>query len=872
MPHSKMNTPDLRAPILLNLTRNREGIIACVSEWTDQGVPTITTIALDRLPDAVYPQRGVLLDDWRALGCAREIEPVWPAFWRLFWATFSESNESAPAPMPQRVAPPARPVATAAHPRAFRGTKFKPPKPPLVSLDLQAWLADDRLLDGFFARHDFDRWPMTGPDGALWAVDHSDVATPTVASLLAKSGAAGETSLPSVYRRHFLWSLRTQAGNKHLAWLAIWRALGAPTDGKLLAILARLCALDASAHAWAELALGLPGERQPIFLLQLLRHEAFRFPITAMTGEQLGALNALADGDAHFDALLDIALENLGRGVSIAYTLIGAHLPDGTASVESTTRGLRTDSHCDDVPVPAIGCMLATLGDGGAHWARNAWEYCAKLPGFGRILTDTSWESMSSETADRWLMLFRVGEWEFDNPALRKKQWQVRLALFPLLHSQLLALPGERREKFVGMLVDYFWSWDNPKSLHDSLQVLLPMLARLCQPPFQARATGNDVVAAIAFNLPESAWRQLLAIPDRTWLVAERSCRRSNDATLIRYGLSSLAEAAPGFLLQALAFAPKRLMRSMSLLGCLEYNTRRRFLAQVARVPWFETRWDQIGPLEACKAILAHCREYELDSPLPRRLREHLAGTVTLNEAQIARHCRITLTRLPSTQLAALDAMAWREIDGPFNLRAQSEAASHAVRLHASVDGGNRKTLRRFLRAYANGDAHNYLDHPLNAAWHARHPRVNTAIWNSATVRECVEGSQVSISIESDPLEVLMLGSYVGSCLGLGGLCEYSAVACLVDANKQVAYARDAAGRVVARQLLAIDESDRLVCFEVYPHTVDASLKQAFKRFNSALANALSLDLYRDDDAVPYEIQIILAKEWWDDGHWAIDL
>lgn len=126
----------------------------------------------------------------------------------------------------------------------------------------------------------------------------------------------------------------------------------------------------------------------------------------------------------------------------------------------------------------------------------------------------------------------------------------------------------------------------------------------------------------------------------------------------------------------------------------------------------------------------------------------------------------------------------------------------------------------------------------------------------------------VTIALETDPLEVLMLGTYVGSCLGLGGVCDYSAVACLLDANKQILYARDASGTVVARQLLAIDERDRLVCFNVYPLTADGALLCSFKAYNTALAAAMGVELYVDGEEGDYKIVEVVSEAWWDDGVW----
>lgn len=835
---------------------------------TDCSPPAVASLPLAELGNAIFPQRAALLDDWSALGCATDVGAVWPAFWRVFWATLSEPQDAAPAAMPQRIAPLAGPVATAAHPRAFRGTKFRPPKAPVVALDLHAWMADDRLLDGFFARHDFARWPVLGPDGKPLMIDAGHVGTPTVAALLARQGIGEDANLPLIFRRHFLWLLRTGPAKVHIAWLRLWRALGAPPQGELLAMLARLCALDTKAYGWGELALNLPQARQPAFLKRVLQHNSYRLPCSQLSAGQLIAFDALSSDDAHFDAYLDVALDNLKRGVTIAYTLIGCQLPRSSHNVESSIGGLRATAHTSEVPVADIWRMLACVGDDGAHWARSTWESCAMQSGYARILSETNWESLTSAAADRWLWLFHIREWDFENPKLRVAQWQVRLGMFPELHRHLLELPRERQEKFARMLCDYVCGWDDPVTLQGSWPVLLPILASLSRPPFLARETGDLFLSSMAISLSAAGWQQLAATPAQTWRAIERACRRDNDTTLIRRGIAGVTEALPDFVLRALACAPKRLMRSMSLIGCLEYNARRRFLAQAARTSWFANQWGEMTAMDACSRILALCVEYGIDSPLPRRLRDHLAGILTLSEAQLVRHCGVTLARLPSTQLAALDAMVWLQIDGPFNLRNQSAAAHHAVRLHASIDGGNKKTLRRFLLGYAQGGVHAYLDHPLNRAWYARHPCINAAVWGTDTVRHVVGDGAIKIAIETDPLEILMLGSYVGSCLGLGGLMEHSTVACLVDANKQVAYARDANGRVVARQLLAIDERDRLVCFAVYPDTKDAALRQAFKEFNTALANTLAVDIYRDGDGESYEVKIILAIEWWDDGQW----
>lgn len=126
------------------------------------------------------------------------------------------------------------------------------------------------------------------------------------------------------------------------------------------------------------------------------------------------------------------------------------------------------------------------------------------------------------------------------------------------------------------------------------------------------------------------------------------------------------------------------------------------------------------------------------------------------------------------------------------------------------------------------------------------------------------DGEQVRLALEQDPLEVLKLGSYVGSCVGLGGSQSYSAIAVLLDANKQVVYARNARGRVLARQLIALSEKTELVVFAVYPESAKA-LIPAFRKFDNTFARHLGVPLCRTSD---YEIALILAQDWWDDVAW----
>ncbi|NHZ62210.1 hypothetical protein [Massilia genomosp. 1] len=813
-----------------------------------------------------------MLADWRHVCAARELDAVWPALWRVFRATLSESGDQA-APMPQRVTPAARPIATAAHPRAFRGTKFQPPKQAAPVLDLPAWLADDRLFDGFLARHDHARLPIPGADGAPLASAGVADRVPTVASLLTH-GTSPWPALPDAFRRAFLWRLRTRPSSELLAWLQLWRGLGGAAQGPALIVPATLCALAPHAHAWAALALTLAPPRQIFFLTALLKQRAYLLAPGILAQVQLADINALGAEDDRFAAYLNAVLDNLQRKVSVAYTLQGCALANqltNAYAIERLPFTLRASKDCTDFPVNDIGRMQAALGPDGDHWPLRVWEKCARTPGLAMVLRETCWEQLDAGVAGRWLSIFTSTVWYDDDhnelEAQNDKRWRAHLAIFPAWNRDLTTLSKTWQEKYVNMVRAYACGWEDGDTLRESASYLAPVQRKLCGAPFSPTIDVGYVLSCMAEALPVEGWQQLADTEERTWLSVERACRRDDDGTLIGRGMSSLASAWPAFAMHGLRAAPASLMRAARLLACLALERRRQFLSETAHTVWFSTRWTELAPDDACRMLYRLCLDCGVQSPVPRRLREHFEGNAILSEAQIARHCRVGMSRLPQVLLAALEQAILRSIDQPFKLHDRSGAASHAVRLAAGIDT-NRKRLRRFLREQGEGQTGAYLEHPLNRAWFARHPRIDALAWQGGAL--CVEVDSlpgVRLTLASDPFDILMLGTHVGSCLGLGGLCDYSAVACLLDANKQVVYARDAAGRVLARQLLAIDERDRLVCFSVYPLNANAALLRAFHAFDQAKAASLGIDIYRHDDDA-YDVAIVLAEHWWDDGVW----
>lgn len=348
-------------------------------------------------------------------------------------------------------------VATAAHPRAFRGTKFQPPKPASPALDLCTWLADPRLLDAFFAQHDFAALPALDAQGQI-IVLAADELPPTSASLFFRHWQTPVQALPVFpdgFRRYFLWQLRACSAHQQLAWLQIWhRHLSmyaeAAYRAENLGLLARLCSLSpAQCHA-AELAQLLPVTRENIFLRVLIREAQGQLSAQQMSAGQLMRLHGLSGDEARFEFYLRNILRNLGRQVRAEYSLDGCLLYESSNMSELRDYMLTAKHDCQDVPVDAI---VRACDAAGINTLVSLWDYCAELPGLAQLLRETCWGKFSQQAAETWLNIFYKFIDEDEKEKLQAK-WLVYLKLFSACHDVLISLPAERQDKLART-----WGW-----------------------------------------------------------------------------------------------------------------------------------------------------------------------------------------------------------------------------------------------------------------------------------------------------------------------------------------------------------------------------------------------------------------------------
>lgn len=334
-------------------------------------------------------------------------------------------------------------------------------------------------------------------------------------------------------------------------------------------------------------------------------------------------------------------------------------------------------------------------------------------------------------------------------------------------------------------------------------------------------------------------------------------------AACVLRGLEALGAVASPWTRAILRAHPAALLRLARRLGLLSAARAAQIAGDAIRDPSFDSPATEAQWTEA----LAAPRRRD---PFSRALRDHADGRLQLRPGQLVRHRARARARWWLAQLDAIEDGLDRALYGAAGAP-DDEAVAHAAALLARA-GRHRRGLRRMLQAALRGDREWVERHPASRAWYARHPSLDVAAWREGVRRrEDVPGhGALTLAFERDPLEVLRLGTYVGSCLGLGAGFADDAAGVALDVNKRVVYARDAAGQVVARQLVAFSETRTLVCLPVYPTGASEALQAAFARFDRELAARLSVDLEVDRGDEP-DVAAVLSFQVWLDPVWDLE-
>jgi len=840
----------MRQPVCI--LREREGLVVLVlPEALD--APGLLRVPLQELSEKEAPGRTALLASWEALAQARgaTVETLVHVL-QVLLATVP-GDEAPPRSLghPWLEPPPVRPRRTAAHPRGYRGTIHQPPKKPRPTvLDVRPYLLHRRTLGALLE----PLWPHV-PE-ATQLLEAQGYSRERVALVVDSRGA----ELPASFvRLGCLLASGSEPGLQRL--LALRGRLALETHPGVMTAAARLLSRWGAEVGlpWLEVAAQLTPEAQRELLVALIAADVPPFDASRY---DLG-FEPFASRQASWRVSY---LRGLAAGLPSDYLLSGFRLLDEHGLDSSLSLPVTSGP----VPEECITALLAHLQPetSGRYLLATLWTLCGELPGFAEVLTSTPWTALTPAAA--YTLVSRL-IWLWDSSEerpVRLRRWSALRRLLPLLLEVLGRTPASHQNRCVQMVCALALSerpWEDPAY---QAPTALALAERLCRPPFAPENRLSYTFEALVKHPAPEVRARLLAAPERGFLGFDACCSRGDLAGLVEEGMARLVPHDVALVLAALESFPEVLARTARLLGTLRRHVALETLAEFARHPLVREDSFQLPPERMVALLREHCAE-GVESPLPRKARLALEEGRALSPGQLERALRVASAQLPRLRLQVLARLVLERLRGRMRADVGDARVRHALQMASLIDD-NRRALRRLLARYFEGERDFIVQHPASRAWFARHPRVDQATWiTGLQLRREVPGmGEVTLSLEQDALEALRLGTHVGSCLALNGLCDYSAAAVVLDVNKRVLYARDARRRVLARQLLAISDDDTLVPFSVYPESTPPALESLFLDYDLAFSEALGLPLC--DGPIYPDVENVLSTTFWHDGTWAL--
>jgi hypothetical protein len=810
-------------------------------------------------------------DAWRKLARVRVGEPQGiTSAMTVLLDTVPLGHDGSGRRLPLPASP--RMIRTAAHPRGWIGPKPQRPKPTDLREHLcgpGAWpslrLVLRRERERVFPLLCEVGYDLGGLDALLDARD------PYVAYHHRAPAEPGLAILPCTFRTTILPLLRSRPWNEVRQGLSLYWSLDLEHDPVLLALIVRLLAL-APLHgfAWWALVPGQLPERRSTMVRILLDSDAHRTDPNLLP---VGSLEPFARLEmARYEDRLTHLFAGLRGGVPPGHILQGFELADAHAPDHNFVRRWWSKPHEVALPRrrvrPEIEARLrlvlahiadAVRSDGSTGFPIVLWEACAEMPALAGLLARPCLLAWPGETTLRYLRLLAYDAKSELSTAERAEAVERLLALIPASHHG----------KAIDAVEELFDRWPRRSEFLARFSTACAFLARLARPPFGKQSGCGRTVAQLVEAAGPGTVARLLNAPDRSLARLEHALRSDNEAQLLHGGLDALILGMGRFVTEAFIAHPEALFGAARLLGCLSAPRRLRALKQFRSNPVLQRRFFGLPLAQMCAAIEA-LGGPGMPNPIPRKLRLHLEGVMTLSPGSVERHRQAVVRRLLPFKLALLRRAILEDLGrGLSAVDFENSRERHALQMLGSVRT-NRRLLRRLLTVPPSARRRFLAEHPANRAWLRRHSAVDPEIWSEGVVhsREVPDIGRVHLAIETDPLEVLRLGTEVGSCLAVGGACEDSAVAVTVDVNKQVVFARRGDGTFIARQLVAISEDDRLVFFPVYPPAASKAVKDSFYEYDVSLAAALGLAPFRGPSEKEYAIERVLAWYFYDDGLW----
>jgi hypothetical protein len=279
-----------------------------------------------------------LAQSWESLASVRRLDAhVLYHVLNVLVHTLPDAPPTTDAPPLKIEIPPAPARPTAAHPRAYCGTKTQPPKPRRSApIDLRPHLCVPRDTNQILrllaphldeARSKLQAADILVPDRLRSLIDGDGRAVDVYLSYCHQAGHFSLHALPSGFRRSMLFWLRGRPWDAVGRALALYYSLDMESDSALLYSISRLLALSPvpTALDWCEILRQLPAQRR-LALAELMIETGICWrELPQEVAEKILCVHG-ETADAYFRHRMFVLLRSIVQGGDLAYLMVGFHL------------------------------------------------------------------------------------------------------------------------------------------------------------------------------------------------------------------------------------------------------------------------------------------------------------------------------------------------------------------------------------------------------------------------------------------------------------------------------------------------------------------------------------------------------------------
>lgn len=773
---------------------------------------------------------------------------------------------------------------TASHPRAYKGTKYKPPKSKqLIKMNLCPYLCDEKNIYLILGKLEklktqaleelvkigYDREQLIKINKKLW-LNPNIITYPELIE--------NSYKFPPLFIKYFLPLLKNADLKQILKFLAIFWDLRLDKKNNLLVTIVRLLALNQNFENvldWCKIIVKQSRKHQSIFTVLLIKTGVLWLDVNQQIKEAIDKFNKLTTNKQYVQRLFFLFLA-IKKNLCLDYVLIGFKLANKYEKDYKFTIFPQNTSKFSSIFIEKLANYIKSTEIYYRSFPLLIWRACGEMTGLFDMLTQIKWKSLSKEIAIKYLRFYLEIVY-LENHKEINDNWQFVKQESSKITSILYCINEKYQEKFITYL-KAFYCWEENendiKTLNQSIPTSYRLFNRLCQPPFSQNTnyfTAQIIKYFIYFGSDNSR-DMLVDTPNSSFQNLEKICYSDNASFLIQLSIYSLVKTLPEWVTKSFFYFSTKLLKVVKLLGSFNKVIRVSLIKTFAQHQIMTTDFASLALTDAFLIVEDITKNNEkIFNPIPKKLKDFLASNSQIKQQQFEYYKQQFFQQLLRTQLDILENLILERLSHNYKVTAIDKNLEYALKVSYYTDS-NQRPLRKFLKAYLNGEQDYLLKHAETQKWLRKHKELNISLWQTGInfSQQSSKYGLVSIELEKDPLEVLKLGAYSGSCLELGGGFTYSAVAILLDINKQVLYARNEKGKVLARQLIAISEDNKLVCFEIYPPSVSDEIKVIFRDYDELFAKKLDLPLNKSYS--DYEIENILSKDWWDDGAWDLEL